>query len=398
MPAKKLWDKGYSADKDVEEFTVGDDYILDLKLAKYDCMASIAHARMLGKMGILKQAEVESLVAELKRIMSLAEKGKFSISVEEEDVHTAIENTLTSRLGDLGKKIHTGRSRNDQVLTALRLYYKDHLELCIALAERFTDSAGKFSSQYGRIELPGYTHMRKAMPSSIGMWAGAFTDAMQDNISLLESALLLVDQSPLGTAAGYGAPLDVDREFTASELGFAKVQDNPIYVQMSRGKFESTILHSLTQIMFDLNRMACDLILFSMPEFGYFELPDSFTTGSSIMPQKKNPDVLELLRAKYHLVVSYEMALKGISSNLPTGFNRDMQLTKGPVMSGFEVTEASLRIASRLMQELGVNKANCKKGLTEDVYATKRAYDLVKKGMPFRDAYKAVGKKYAGKK
>ncbi len=397
MAIKKLWDKGYSLDEEVEEFTVGDDYLLDMKLVKYDCLASIAHAKMLGRIGILKKDEVDRLVKELNRIIKLWEDGKFNISKHEEDVHTAIENMLTDRLGQLGKKIHTGRSRNDQVLTALRLYQKENLKSCMYLAEQYIESAGNFSTTYGKIELPGYTHTRKAMPSSIKMWAEAFIDSMNDNVSLLESAYLLVDQSPLGTAAGYGSPLKLNREYTAEEMGFAKVQENPIYAQMSRGKFEATILHSLSQVMFDINKMATDLILFSMPEFGYFELPDKFTTGSSIMPNKKNPDVLELLRAKYHVVVSYEMQIKSLSSNLPTGYNRDIQLTKWPVMDGFEITQRSLKLASHLLDNLKVNKANCKKGLTGDVYATHLAYELVKKGMPFRDAYKEIAKKYMGK-
>ncbi|MDE1834785.1 MAG: argininosuccinate lyase [Candidatus Micrarchaeota archaeon] len=394
MPTNKLWDKGIPLDEEIEDFTVGEDYILDMKLVKYDCIASIAHAKMLGKMGILKEAEVNKLVNELNNIKELSEEGKFTISKKQEDVHTAIENMLTEALGELGGKIHTGRSRNDQVLTALRLYYKDNIAECISLSKQYIVALHSFSSNYGGIVLPGYTHTRKAMPSSIRLWSGALIDSMQDNITLLEATLLLVDQSPLGTGAGYGVPIKLDRNMTAKELGFAKVQENPIYVQLSRGKFESTILHVLTQIMLDMNRAATDLIIFSMPELGYFELPDKFTTGSSIMPQKKNPDVLELLRAKYHLVVSYEMQVKGISGNLLTGYNRDMQLTKKPVMEGFEVTEQSLKVAARLLGGLKVNKDKAKKGLTSDVYATDEAYRLVKNGISFRDAYKTVSKKY----
>ncbi len=397
MEPKKLWDKGYSVDAEVEDFTVGNDFILDLQLVKYDCLASMAHARMLGKIGILKEDEVEKLVKELYHIIKLWEDNKFTISKGQEDVHTAIENMLTEKLGPLGKKIHTGRSRNDQVLTALRMYYKDNLKACIELAKELIASIGGFSSTYGGIEYPGYTHTRKAMPTMISTWAGALVDSMNDNLLQLETALILVDQSPLGTGAGYGVPLKLDREMTAKELGFMKVQNNPIYAQMSRGKFEATILHALSQVMYDLNRMSSDLILFSMPELGYFELPDKFTTGSSIMPQKKNPDVLELLRAKYHIVVAHEIEVKGISSNLLTGYNRDIQLTKWPIMDGFRITEQSLKISAHLFRNLKVNKANCKKGLTKDIYATKEAYDLVKKGVPFRDAYQKVSKKYGGK-
>ncbi len=397
MSAKRLWDKGYSVDEVVEEFTVGNDYLLDMQLVKYDCIASIAHARMLGKIGVLKKGEVDRLVRELERIMSLWREGKFVIRKGQEDVHTAIENELTARLGDLGKKIHTGRSRNDQVLTALRLCYKDNLNSCIELAEQFIFSVKKFSSVYGKIALPGYTHMRKAMPSSVGLWSGAFVDSMEDNILLLKSVLHLVDQCPLGTGAGYGSPLKLDRKFTAKVLGFDRIQENPIYAQISRGKFESAILDVLSQVMFDINKLATDLALFSMPEFGYYILPDAFTTGSSMMPQKKNPDVLELLRAKYHVVVAYETEVKGLISNLPSGYNRDFQLTKEPVLSGFLTTEQCLNIARHLFENLKVDKVNCKKALTSEVYATQKVYELVKKGVPFRDAYRTVSKEYADK-
>lgn len=384
-------------DKEAESFVIGDEYLLDLQLVRYDCVASMAHAKMLGKIGILKPDEVKKLVGALNLIIKLHEQGKFSISKEQEDVHTAIENFLTDKLGDLGKKIHTGRSRNDQVLAALRLYYKDHLNECMAFAKKFINNAESFSSRYGSIELPGYTHTRKAMPSSIKLWTNAFIDSMKDNIMLLEADLKLVDQSPLGTGAGYGSPIPLDREFTAKELGFAKVQQNPIYVQMSRGKFEATILHALSQVLLDINKMATDLILFSMPEFGYYELPTSFTTGSSMMPNKKNPDFLERMRANYHIIVALEMQVKGLVGNLPTGYNLDMAFTKEPIIKGFSIAESTLRIAALLFKELKVNKENCRKGLTPDLYATSRAYELVKKGVPFRDAYKKVAKDLRGK-
>ncbi len=394
MATSKLWDKGYSVDEEVEEFTVGHDYKLDLNLLKYDCMASIAHARMLAKIRVITHAECSKIVKELERIKKLSEEGKFPIAKEQEDGHTAIENELTKQLGDLGKKIHTGRSRNDQVLTALRLYSKDNLKECIDLSKGFIATLNGFVNKYGQIELPGYTHTRKAMPSSIRLWAGAFIDSAEDNIKLLEAALALIDQSPLGTGAGYGSPIKNDREFTAMVLGFSRIQKNPIYAQLSRGKFESTVLHALTQVMFDLNRIASDLILFSMPEFGYYELPDSFTTGSSMMPNKKNPDVLEILRAKYYVVVACESEVKGLSANLPTGYNRDMQLTKGPLMKGFRTTEQSIKMATLLFKNLKVNKEKCKSAMTKDIYAAEKAHKLVEQGMPFRDAYKKVSNEF----
>lgn len=390
----KLWEKGTKLNQQIESFTVGDDYILDQKLVRYDCLASIAHAKMLGKIGILNAQEVHKLEQGLNKIIELDKKGEFIILKEQEDCHTAIENYLVKNLGDLGKKIHTARSRNDQVLTALRLYYKDRLDNCINLIKNLTQSIAIFVKKFGDIKFPGYTHTRKAMPSSIGLWGNSFIDAMNDNLKVIQLTLEIIDQSPLGTGAGYGVPIQIDRNYAAELLGFKKVQDNPIYAQNSRGKFESTLLHALTLIMFDLNKIASDLILFSLPEFGYFELPDEFCTGSSIMPQKKNPDVLELVRAKYHVVVSYEFQLKNISSNLISGYHRDIQLAKEPTMKGLEITEQSLAMMSLIFTKLTVNNENCQKALTEEIYATEQVYELVEKGIPFREAYKMISKKY----
>ena len=388
----KLWEKGYDLNKAIELFTVGNDPQLDQQLVYYDCIASKAHAKMLGKIGLLTDVEVKDIERELERIIELDQQGKFIICQEHEDCHTAIEGFLTDSLGNVGKKIHTARSRNDQVLTALRLYYKDRLDEIYRLATEFIDAINSFINKYGIIQFPGYTHMRKAMPSSFELWGNAFIDSMTDNLRLLIAVKDLIDQSPLGTAAGYGVPLDIDREFTAKELGFNRVQKNPIYTQNSRGKFEKSILHVLTQTMLDLNKIASDLILFSMEEFGYIELPDEFCTGSSIMPQKKNPDVLELLRAKYHVVSSYEFQVSGIASDLMSGYNRDVQLTKEPVMNGFSITSSSLEIVVLLFKHLTVNREKCSKAMTDNLFATERVYQLVKEGIPFRDAYQQVAK------
>jgi len=390
----KLWEKNYSLDQQVEKFTVGDDYILDQRLVRYDCRASIAHAGMLMKIGILSEDEFGKLESELNQINQADEQGAFIISRNDEDCHTAIENELVRKLGDLGKKIHTARSRNDQVLTALRLYYRDEIDSIKGFIKELNDSIKAFVKKYGNVRLPGFTHTRKAMPSSVNLWGSAFMDAMADNLKLLDFVRQLINQSPLGTGAGYGVPLDIDREYTAKVLGFAKVQTNPVYAQISRGKFESTILHALTQVMFDLNKIATDLILFSMPEFGYFELPDEFCTGSSMMPQKKNPDVLELVRAKYHVVVSYEMQIKSMVSNLITGYSRDYQLTKEPVFKGFDITRESLNVVSLVFSKLKLNKENCTKGMSSEIFATNEVYELVRQGIPFRDAYQIVAKKY----
>ena len=390
----KLWDKGYALDKKIETFTVGKDYVLDQRLVKYDCLASIAHAKMLEKIKILKKEECKKLVSALEEIIGLDSKGMFPISQEDEDCHTAIEKYLTQKLGNAGKKIHTARSRNDQVLVALRLYYKDEIDEISALIDSFMDALTAFKEKYGSTELPGYTHMRKAMPSSVGLWAGAFIESMNDNKVLLHDIEKLLDQSPLGSAAGYGVPMDIDRKLTAKLLGFSRVQENPIYVQNSRGKFESSLLHALNSMMLDLNRMASDLILFSMPEFGYFELSPEICTGSSIMPQKKNPDVLELVRAKYHQAIASEFELKSITSNMISGYNRDVQLTKEATFRGIDVAKDVLAIMVLVLGKLEVNEKKCKCAMSKELYAVKKAYELVEKGMPFRDAYKQVSKEF----
>ena len=389
----KVWDKGYKLNKKIENFTVGEDFILDQKLVKYDCLASIAHVKMLGKVGLLTNKEAQKIVKELNKIIILDKKGKFKIKKEEEDCHTSIENYLIKKLGDLGKKVHTARSRNDQVLAALRLYYRDELDDCKKLCIEFIKSMEILQKKYGKIKFPGYTHTRKAMPSSIGMWSSAFIASMRDNIKLIDISMELIDQSPLGTGAGYGVPLNIDRKYTAKLLGFKKNQEN-IYVQNSRGKFESTILHAMTQIMLDLNKISTDIILFSMPELGYFEIPQEFTTGSSIMPQKKNPDALELVRARYHVVTGYEFQIKGIISNLISGYNRDLQLTKETTIKGLQITKESLDIMALIIMNLKVNKDRCSKAMTKEIFATEEAYKLVKKGVPFRDAYRKVSEGY----
>lgn len=388
----KLWDKGISVDQQVLRYTVGDDFILDRKLVKYDCIASIAHAKMLAKMGVLQSDETEKLERALLEIVKLAEQGKFEISPEQEDCHTAIENYLTEKLGDLGKKIHTARSRNDQVVTALRLLYKDELQRCERLVGELKTAISGFAEKFGQVVFPGYTHTRKAMPSSISLWATAFMDSLEDDGKILQAVVDLIDQSPLGTGAGYGVPLEIDREFMAELLGFKRVQKNPLYVQNSRGKFESAILFALNQIMYDLNKMASDLILFSLPDFGYFDLPDELCTGSSIMPQKKNPDVLELIRANYQVTVSYEFQVKQLNANLISGYHRDLQLTKKPVLQGIEITKSSLEMLKLIFQNLQVNEEACGQAMTEEIYATEKVYQLVKQGVPFRDAYKKVSR------
>ncbi|OGS49648.1 MAG: argininosuccinate lyase [Elusimicrobia bacterium RIFOXYB2_FULL_62_6] len=389
----KLWDKGCALDKDIEAFTVGDDYLLDRRLVRHDCAASIAHARMLRRARLLSSNELARLEKALRKIMALDEKGRFAVKKEDEDCHTAIENRLVSECGDAGKKIHTARSRNDQVLTALRLYEKEALgEMKKSLAG-FHKALSSAKKKWNGVPLPGYTHMRRAMPTTAGAWLGCFCDSAADNALLLDFAVKLIDQSPLGSAAGYGVPvLKIDSRFTAAQLGFAKHMQNPIYAQMSRNKFEATIAHLCSQVMFDLNKLSSDLIMFSMPEFGFVTLPNAFCTGSSIMPQKKNPDVLELVRGKYHIVLGEEFKIKSLAGNLISGYNRDIQLAKGPLFACLDAALASLRIMSVVVGGLKFERKNCV--LAEELFATEEVYRLVSRGVPFRDAYRQVAEKF----
>ncbi len=386
----KLWQKNYDVDKEIEKFTVGNDFSLDKNLVKYDVYGSIAHASMLNKINIINKNEFQKLKKALLEILKLNEKNKFEISLEDEDVHTAIENYLTKKLGDLGKKIHTARSRNDQVLAATRLYSKEKIieakKALIELALTLID----FAEKNKNVPMPGYTHMRKAMPSSVGLLSGAYAESLLDDFELIETAYNLNNQNPLGSVTGYGVNLEIDREFTAKLLGFEKVQNNALYAQNSRGKIESIVIFSLSKVMDDLAKISNDLILFSMEEFGFFTLPDKFTTGSSFMPNKKNPDVLELIRAKASVVQSYLFQANSLSSKLISGYNRDLQLTKEPLISSFETALASISIMNLVIKGLKVNKENCVKAFDNSIFAADETIELVKKGAPFREAYKKV--------
>lgn len=390
----KLWEKNYSFNKKIENYTVGNDYIIDQKLVKYDCIASAAHAKMLCKINILTKDECNKVVKKLNEIIELDGKGLFKIKKEDEDCHTAIENYLIKKLGKTGKKIHTARSRNDQVLTALRLYYKDEIKSVIQLVDELIKTLNSLKEKFGQIEIPGYTHMKKAMPSTIGLWCDAFIESMQDNKNLMRFYCNHIDQSPLGTGAGYGLPIKIDRKYPTELMGFKKIQNNPLYVQNSRGKFESLILHGLNDIMLDLNKMSMDILLFSMSEFGFIELPLEFCTGSSVMPNKKNFDVLELIRANYHKNVGFEFEIKNIIGNLISGYNRDLQLTKEPTINGLDITKDSLEVMNLVLINLKINKQKCKKAMTEELYATKKVYNLINNGYNFRDAYKKISKEY----
>ncbi len=386
----KLWEKGNTLDSIVEDYTVDNDCILDRKLIEYDCTASISHAKTLYKSGIITITEADDLETALKEIIQLSKTGEFIILKEDEDCHTAIEKYLVEKLGAAGRKIHTARSRNDQVLTALRLFYIDEINKCNDLAQDYISGLKDLVTRYGSIKFPGYTHTRKAMPSSVQLWAGAYIDSMQDNIEFLDSAKDMIDRSPAGTGAGYGIPIDIDNEYTKELLGFKRIHHNPLHAQLSRGKYEMFMLHCLKQIMFDINRLASDLIFYSIPEIGYIILPDELCTGSSIMPQKKNPDLLELMRGYYHVVNSLELRVNTVSSNLLSGYNRDIQLTKEPVMRGFEISQKSLRISGHLLEKLIVDENRCDEAMTDEIFAAEKAYKLVLNGVPFREAYRMI--------
>jgi len=381
----KLWDSGSGLSREAELFTVGNDFMLDTRLVKYDCLASIAHVSALAKAGILTARESSRLKSEYQKIIKMG--GKFKIKRKDEDCHTAIENHLVKKLGNIGKKVHTARSRNDQVKAALHLYMRDEITRVIKLAGNLVVRLSRVKNA----QMPGYTHTRKAMPSSFKLWSDAFTAGLKDDIRILKTALEMVNHNPLGSGAGYGVPIKIDRNITKKALGF---KDNmPVgYVQNSRGKIEAFVLHSMLQVMLDLSKMASDLILFSMPELGFVTLPDNLTTGSSIMPHKKNPDVLELVRASYPAVLGYLAQVEGVCGGLISGYHRDFQLTKEPLMWGIEITESCLKIMGAVVSGFRVNSENCRKALTDDIYSAQKAHRLVKKGMSFRDAYRKVKK------
>ena len=387
----KLWQKNNtSLNRKIEKFTVDKDVSFDQRLAEMDCYASIAHAKMLQKAKIISKNDFKKLKKELLNIIRLNNNNKFKLTVRDEDIHSKIENHLTRKLGDLGKKIHTARSRNDQVLVDTRLYSKKNileveeqlLYLCSTLL--------KFSEKNEFVPMPGYTHTRKAMPSSVGLWASSFIESLLDDLTLLKAAYNLNNQNPLGSAAGYGVSIHINRNLTTELLGFDRLQNNVLYVQNSRGKIESIILSALMQIMIDVGRLANDLIMFSSSEFNFIKLPEEFCTGSSIMPHKWNPDVLELVRGKSSVMQSYLFQVTNIIDSLPSGYNRDLQLTKEPIMEGLELTKLTLEIVSLVISKLKANKSALVKACNIELFATDKTLDLVEQNVPFRDAYKII--------
>lgn len=369
----------------------GDDPKLDLRLIPYDCQGSIAHASMLCKIGILSADEYRKIKEVLEEIVSLSEKDAFVIDDEDEDVHTAVENFLTLRLGEIGKKIHTARSRNDQVLTDLRLYMRDQVALVTKKLVILSKTLLNFAKKHSKIPYVGRTHYQKAMPSSWGLWAGAFLESFLDDAELLKNGNHILDQCPLGSAASYGVNLPIDRQHTADTLKFASVQNNVLYANNSRGKFEAILVHALSQIMLDLSKMATDTILFSAPEMGYLKLPETLCPGSSLMPQKKNPCPLELIRAKSAAVTADLFQILETIRALPSGYNRDFQETKRPLFHACDTTVDSLIVMDLIFKEIKVDEAACLQGFTSEVFATDEVLSRVaKNGTSFREAYREV--------
>ncbi len=389
-----------TVDPDVLKYTVGDDPVLDLSLAVWDCMGTAAHVTMLSEMKGLKRPVVTKTEAakvrkELGRIAALAEKGKFEILVEDQDVHMAVERMLTEKLGDLGKKIHTGRSRNDQVAVDVRLHMKDEILRTEAETVALAATLRAFGLKSGAVPLVGRTHLQPAMPSTVEMWATGHAEMVLDQLENLEAAYRLADANPLGSAAGYGVPLPLDRARTTKLLAFSRTIHNCFGASMARGECEAALLSALAQLMAVLSRLAEDMILFSMPEFAYFKLPRAYCTGSSIMPQKFNPDVLELMRSKAAQVTGLQTAALSLLHAMPGGYNRDLQDCKWLYMKGLDIARTTLRILAKVVEGLKVDADKCRKAFTPGVFATDVALMKVAAGTPWRDAYHEVRDQFA---
>ncbi len=392
MSQTKLWSKGGTAHALVEAYTAGEDVFLDQKLVAHDIYGTLAHVAMLRSIGIVADGEAAAIKKELVHILQRYQDGEYILRPDDEDVHTRLENDITAKLPAAGGKIHTGRSRNDQVLVDMRLFTKEQLQTIAVQASELALAFQTFAKEHEFTPMPGYTHMQRAMLSSVGAWAGQFAESLHDDLAVLQAAYGLNDQSPLGTGAGYGVSLPLDRELTAKLLGFGKVQNNAVYAQNSRGKIESAVLGALSQIMLTLGRFASDLLLFTTAEFGYFTLAEGLTTGSSIMPQKRNLDIMELMRARSKTMLAHQGLVQNITSGLPSGYNRDLQEMKKPYLESFELVEQNLAIAQLTLENLTVNAETMARHISKDMFAAHHAYRMVAKdGTPFREAYRYVG-------
>jgi len=391
----RLWEKGLPLDERVLRYTAGEDHLLDARLVRYDVAGSIAHAEMLAAQGLLDRADCRAIVDGLRELGRTHDAGEWQIGLEDEDCHTALETRLTAMIGEAGGRVHLGRSRNDQVLTAIRLYLKEAVSAVSGSADGLCVALDALAASQGNIELPGTTHMQHAMPSTVALWCGGFSENFRDDIDGLAAAQRRIDRNPLGSAAGYGTPwLTLDREATTAKLGFAATQAPVTAVQLSRGKAESGLVFELALLMHDLARLATDLLLFYTPEFAYIELAPEVTTGSSIMPQKRNPDVLELVRAASATVQACLDECLSIVAKLPSGFQRDLQRLKPPVFRAIDLTIESVDIMAYLLSTVRFRTDNIR--LEPGLYAAGEAYRLVvTEGIPFRDAYRRVAERLA---
>lgn len=388
----KLWQKETDVNKEIERFTVGKDREMDMFLAEFDVLGSMAHTKMLESIGLLEKNELEILHAELRNIFREVKEGNFKIEDGVEDVHSQVEILLTKRLGDVGKKIHSGRSRNDQVLVDLKLYTRHAIQETVGEIKVLFELLIKQSEKYKSFLLPGYTHLQIAMPSSFGLWFGAYAESLVDDLEMLLSAYRIANKNPLGSAAGYGSSFPLNRAMTTDLLGFEDLNYNVVYAQMGRGKTEKNVSAALASVAYTLSKMAMDVCLYMNQNFGFITFPDELTTGSSIMPHKKNPDVFELMRARCNKIQALPNEISLITANLPSGYHRDLQLIKENFIPAFEELKTCLRIATFMLDKISI-----KEGILEDdkykyLFSVELVNNYVLQGIPFREAYQKVGK------
>lgn len=387
----KLWEKNVQVNKNVETYTVGRDRELDIYLAPYDVLGSMAHITMLKSIGLLSKDELSVLLKELKSIYETALRGDFIIEDGIEDVHSQVELILTRKLGDIGKKIHSGRSRNDQVLVDLKLFTRDQIKHLVETVSELVDILVAQSNKYKHVLMPGYTHLQIAMPSSFGLWFGAYAESLTDDLQLLQAAYKICNRNPLGSAAGYGSSFPLNRQMTTDLLGFDTMNYNVVYAQMGRGKMERTVSYAIAGIAATISKMAFDACMFNSQNFGFVKLPEEYTTGSSIMPHKKNPDVFELTRAKCNKLQALPVEITLISNNLPSGYFRDLQIIKESFIPAFEEMNDCLSMVTRMMNEIKVNEHILDDDKYLYIFSVEEVNRRVLEGTPFRDAYKEVG-------
>ena len=387
----KLWEKNFSINKEIERFTVGRDREMDMYLAKYDVLGSMAHITMLESIGLLEKDELAQLLAELKDIYATCERGEFVIEEGIEDVHSQVELMLTRSLGDMGKKIHSGRSRNDQVMVDLKLFIRNEIKEIVQLVKALFDELIQKSEQYKGVLMPGYTHLQVAMPSSFGLWFGAYAESLTDDMLFLQAAWRMANRNPLGSAAGYGSSFPLDRTMTTELLGFDTMDYNVVYAQMGRGKTERNTAFAMASVAGTLAKMAFDACMFNSQNFAFVRLPKECTTGSSIMPHKKNPDVFELIRAKSNKLQALPQQITLIMNNLPSGYFRDLQIIKEEFLPAFDELKDCLRMAAYIINRMEVNEHILDDKRYDLMFSVEEVNRLAAAGMPFRDAYKKVG-------